>query len=835
MSMKETIHEFKGSKKEVTEFIYKYMRGDISIDEDTTPAEWANMEKIFTNIQSSESPDGYAIIDGKYYIAEHFCYDASKVSSRHGSQLMKKMIPDNNNLPKSNYEHTEIDTDSSVTYLFDNLINNFENHARKFESYKQNIKFQGLNYGGCFFFIEDNTIFGEINTDTERVFDIISTKDFIDVWKKYPYIDYIVLGGNCCGTNYCRIFSSRHCDNEYPTLESLKDKVLIMNRAQIIKTKNEIRWEKMSGESMNLLNENIEKLKAIFPEIVTDGKIDFDMLKTLLGEEVDASNEKYSFNWVGKRNCIKFAQTPSTGTLIPCREKSVDFDNTQNIYIEGDNVEALKLLQKTYFGKIKMIYIDPPYNTGNDFVYHDDYKDSIENYKKITGQQATANPETNGRFHTDWPNMMYPRLKLAKDLLSDDGVIFISIDDNEVDNLKRICDEIFGDDNFFANIAWRRQDGQTNIGNIARVKEYILIYSKTQNVKFGRLPLSDKAKKDYQYKDDNGFYGRGRLREPVRGRYNYDIVSPSGIVCKGPWLIPESEFNALVENNLVHWPEKEGGSPRKKIYLSEMIDKGQISNDFWGIEYGTNQRASIEVENLFGQRYFDFPKPVSLISTIIRLGSLQDSTILDFFSGSATTAHAVMQLNAEDGGNRKFIMVQLPELCDEKSEAYKAGYKTICDIGEERIRRAGAKIKEENPLTTLNLDTGFKVFRLDSTNIVPWNNAEKLDEMRLYDYAKTIKDGRDDLSVAYEIMLKYGVFDKPMKETVVSGKKMYDVGEGYMIICLADGVTMTDVEAIARLNPHCVVFKESGFADDNEKINATHTLERGGVEKILCI
>lgn len=276
-----------------------------------------------------------------------------------------------------------------------------------------------------------------------------------------------------------------------------------------------------------------------------------------------------------------------------------------------------------------------------------------------------------------------------------------------------------------------------------------------------------------------------------------------------------------------------------KIYLN-VDNEGKIierSSPYKNIIQNIlNTHAANEAKKIMGSAMlFSNPKPMELLKFIVSLVNDKKATIMDFFSGSATTAHAVMQLNAEDGGNRKFIMVQLPELCDEKSEAYKAGYKTICDIGEERIRRAGAKIKEENPLTTLNLDTGFKVFRLDSTNIVPWNNSEKLDEMRLYDYAKTIKDGRDDLSVAYEIMLKYGVFDKPMKETVVSCKKMYDVGEGYMIICLADGVTMTDVEAIARLNPHCVVFKESGFADDNEKINATHTLERGGVEKILCI
>ena len=612
--------------------------------------------------------------------------------------------------------------------------------------------------------------------------------------------------------------------------------------------------EKMSGESMNLLNENIEKLKALFPEIVTDGKIDFDMLKTLLGEEVDASNEKYSFNWVGKRNCIKFAQTPSTGTLIPCKEKSVDFDNTQNIYIEGDNVEALKLLQKTYFGKIKMIYIDPPYNTGNDFVYHDDYKDSIENYKKITGQQATANPETNGRFHTDWLNMMYPRLKLAKDLLSDDGVIFVSIDENEVHNLKKICDEIFCERNLLTCVT-RATGTPTGGGFDGMVNEldYMLIYAKNiEQTIINGLPMGEEDSKIYDQEDEYGRYlirplrrTGGEDRREDRPTMYFPIIAPDGtpVYPIGPtgyesrWICSPDTAKKLAEEHLLTWKKSEKDGVAKwivyqKFYLENRTKApGNLWNDIEG-----NKKATRDIRTIFdNQKVFDFPKPIGFIEKVLQIGSNQDSIILDFFSGSATTAHAVMQLNAEDGGNRKFIMVQLPELCDEKSEAYKAGYKTICDIGEERIRRAGAKIKEENPLTTLNLDTGFKVFRLDSTNIVPWNNAEKLDEMCLYDYAKTIKDGRDDLSVAYEIMLKYGVFDKPMKETVVSGKKMYDVGEGYMIICLADGVTMTDVEAIARLNPHCVVFKESGFADDNEKINATHTLERGGVEKILCI
>ena len=615
--------------------------------------------------------------------------------------------------------------------------------------------------------------------------------------------------------------------------------------------------EKMNGESMNLLNENIEKLKALFPEIVTDGKIDFDMLKTLLGEEVDASNEKYSFNWVGKRNCIKFAQTPSTGTLIPCKEKSVDFDNTQNIYIEGDNVEALKLLQKTYFGKIKMIYIDPPYNTGNDFVYHDDYKDSIENYKKITGQQATANPETNGRFHTDWLNMMYPRLKLAKDILADNGLIFISIGQTELNNVITMSDEIFGSSNRAGIISRQMKTGNNQGKFFTQNIDYIVVYSK--NVE-ATSALKDDMRQDlidnvYNKVQESGnrkgerYRTMGLFQASLKhGGSSYPIVCPDGervITPKGlPWRWNESTLKKGLENDdivfiksnnspLINYDTKGKASWNiyTKIWLSSRMDEGQLPSDL--ILKFENRHAAKELVSLGIP--FDFPKPTALLKHILHLIVEKDYYVLDFFSGSATTAHAVMQLNAEDGGNRKFIMVQLPELCDEKSEAYKAGYKTICDIGEERIRRAGAKIKEENPLTTLNLDTGFKVFRLDSTNIVPWNNAEKLDEMRLYDYAKTIKDGRDDLFVAYEIMLKYGVFDKPMKETVVSGKKMYDVGEGYMIICLADGVTMTDVEAIARLNPHCVVFKESGFADDNEKINATHTLERGGVEKILCI
>lgn len=607
--------------------------------------------------------------------------------------------------------------------------------------------------------------------------------------------------------------------------------------------------DKLKMMSMDRTSENIEKIRAIFPNCVTevlrDGKeeyaIDFDMLRQELSKEiVEGREERYQMTWPDKKKAILLANSRITKTLRPCREESVDFDNTENLYIEGDNLEVLKLLQETYLGKVKMIYIDPPYNTGNDsFVYNDIYSMDEEEFKKAGGYydeegnrviDVKANSESNGRFHTDWLNMIYPRLKIARDLLSDDGLIFISIDDNEQANLKIICDEVFGEGNCFANICWRRQDGQTNIGAIARVKEYILIYSKEKNCQFGKLPLSEKAKKDYQYKDEKGYYGRGRLREPVRGKYNYELVSPSGIICKGPWLISEAEFKELEKKDLVHWPEKEGGSPRKKIYLKDMLDKGQIANDFWGIEFGTNQRASLEVEKLFNKRMFDFPKPVSLISMLVRLGVNKESTILDFFSGSATTAHAVLQLNSEDGGNRKFIMIQLPEACDEKSEAYKAGYKNICEIGKERIRRAGKKIKEERPLTTVNLDTGFRVLKLDSSNMRDvFYKPEELTQMSMLDTQDNIKPDRSAEDLLFQVMLDMGApLSAKIEQNTVCGKQVFTVADNYLMACFEDNLAEDVITAIAKQQPLYAVFRDSSFATDSvsknvEQIFATYS------------
>lgn len=605
--------------------------------------------------------------------------------------------------------------------------------------------------------------------------------------------------------------------------------------------------DKLKMQSKDRTQENYEKLAALFPNAITEtidenGEVVRAIDKDVLQQEINAAvvegrDERYQFTWPDKKRAVVSANTPVNGTLRPCREESVDFDSTENLYIEGDNLEVLKLLQETYLGKVKMIYIDPPYNTGKDFVYSDKFSVSPEEWDDMSGDtdeygnRLFQNNESNGRYHTDWLNMIYPRLKLAKDLLTDDGVIFISCDDNEQTNLKKICDEVFGEDNFFACISWRRQDGQTNIGSIARVKEYILIYSKTNSIKFGRLPLSEKAKKDYQYKDDKGYYGRGRLREPVRGRYNYDVISPSGIICKGPWLIPESEFEKLKEQDLVHWPEKEGGSPRKKTYLNDMLEKGQIPNDFWGIEYGTNQRASIEVEKLFNKRYFDFPKPVSLINMLTRLGSDKSSIVLDFFSGSATTAHAVMQLNAEDDGNRKFIMVQIPEKTDEKSEAYKAGYKNICEIGKERIRRAGKKILDEYNSTlhsqSSKLDVGFRVLKLDSSNMKDvYYTPSDLDFNLLDEYIDNIKEDRAPEDLLFQVMLDLGILlSSKIEESNIAGKKVFNVADNFLVACFDENVNDEVITAVAKLQPSYFVMRDSSLASDSTSTNFDQIFE----------
>ena len=629
--------------------------------------------------------------------------------------------------------------------------------------------------------------------------------------------------------------------------------------------------EKMNKTSLNLTKLNVDKLKEFFPNVVTEGKIDFDILRTMLGDEVDDSKEKYQFAWNGKSEAIKVAQSPSTATLRPDKESSKEWDTTENLYIEGDNLEVLKQLQKTYYGKIKMIYIDPPYNTGNDFVYHDDFKNSIDNYKEQSNQLNKSNPETNGRYHTDWLNMMYPRLMLAKNLLTDDGIIFISIDDNEINNLLNICNSIFGETNFIANFTWIKTTNPPSLGlKVRNNMEYILCYSK--NSKYvQKLYGRESNQKDSPLANVSNTKQTVMIPSKTCNFTNFSngIISKG---CKESSIVLENDIRVIDnwnENDFritfnSKWSQKNifdevaSGTHflvKDSEYFSIRYIKGNIDYvvpdkylDYNKFDVKDNEYGRKEIESLMGNVGFDYPKNTPLIKTLIKMNLFKDKDglVLDFFSGSATTAHAVMKLNAEDGGNRKFIMVQLPELCDEKSEAYKAGYKNICEIGKERIRRAGEQIKaeweKEHPSDTLlsdeekfTTDIGFKVFKLDSTNIQPWDSEIEISENKLFDYTEVFKPDRSKEDILYEIMLKYGIFDMPAEKIKINGKTMYRVGKRYMIVCLENEITPEDVKAIAELSPRSVVFKESGFENDNDKINAEYNLEKADVEDVKCI
>lgn len=615
--------------------------------------------------------------------------------------------------------------------------------------------------------------------------------------------------------------------------------------------------EKIDKTSMNLTQLNVDKLKELFPNIVTEGKINFDMLRTMLGDEVDDSKEKYQFTWHGKSASIKLAQSPSTATLRPDKKSSKNWDKTRNLYIEGDNLEVLKQLQKTYYGKIKMIYIDPPYNTGNDFVYHDDFKNSIDNYKEQTNQINKSNPETNGRYHTDWLNMMYSRLLLSKNLLKEDGVIFISIDDHEQSNLKELCNEVFGEGNFLAQVVWERAYSPINLmKHFSPSHDYILCYAKNINCAVcNGIARSDEANERYSNPDNDprGLWKPSDLSVGPAVQENiYPIITPSGRVVEPPagrsWRLSEKAFSERLQDNRIWFGLNGNNVPSMKRFLSELKKSGVTPMTIWKYtEVDHSQGATQKLAKLFdGKKYFDYPKPVLLLKRCVQLYTQDNDIILDFFSGSATTAHAVMELNKEDDGHRKFIMVQLPELCDEKSEAYKDGYKNICEIGKERIRRAGEQIEaeweKEHPSDTLfsddekfTTDIGFKVFKLDSTNIRPWNSESEISSDDLFSLSDVFKPDRSKEDILYEIMLKYGIFDMPAEEVEINGKTMYLVGKRYMIVCLEDEITAEDVKAIAKLSPRSVVFKEAGFENDNDKINAEYNLEKAGVEDIKCI
>ena len=608
-------------------------------------------------------------------------------------------------------------------------------------------------------------------------------------------------------------------------------------------------YSKLSGESNIIIQDNVIKLKEIFPEIVTGDKIDFDKLKLILGNNIDENPEKYNFTWPGKTQAIKESQKTSSGTLRPCKEESKNWDSTENLYIEGDNLEVLKLLQKSYYGKIKLIYIDPPYNTGKDFIYSDNYKDNLENYLELSGQvvkegeresigiKLSTNTETDGRFHSNWLNMMHPRLKLARNLLTADGVIFISIDDNELFNLKKLCDEIFGEENFVTTLSWRRRKTQANLAkNFAPVHDYILVYAKNLNsIKLNKVPYSEEfIKKTFKNPDNDprGPYQTGPLARPANSsNREYELELPNGRKISAKWSCSQETFNKYVSENRLVIPRGGEGMPRIKIFLSEL--EGQIPNT-WLDNIATNDEGSKEIENIFGSNaFFSFPKPTNLIKYLLNIGSNEDSIILDFFSGSATTAHATMQLNSEDNGNRKFIMVQLFELTDKKSEAYKAGYKNICEIGKERIRRAGDKILEESD--NKDLDIGFKVFKLDSSNLEKWDPDYDNLEQTLLTNKENIKSDRTELDLIYEIMLKYGIdLTLPIEKL----NNIYSIGYGALLICLEDNITKEIAEEIIKLKSDDIsriVFKESGFKSDADKTNIKETLRINNIDEFITI
>lgn len=652
--------------------------------------------------------------------------------------------------------------------------------------------------------------------------------------------------------------------------------------------------EKITGnspeaKSLDITQQNIEQLKQLFPEVFSENKIDFEALKAVLGEAVDDSAERYNFTWNGKTKARQIAQTPSTGTLRPCKQESVNWDTTENLFIEGDNLEVLKLLQKSYHKKVKMIYIDPPYNTGTDFIYKDNFKDNIQNYLTVSGQldengrKISTNSEFSGRYHSDWLNMIYPRLKLARNLLTDDGAIFISIDDNEIGNLRKICDEIFGESNFVAELCWEKKKKGTFLSNsLTNIKESILVYTKNMDAFNGLIgeiktdtetyPCINASNKREvrtipkgiisKYRDSNAFLPKGSEISVT----TMSLILHSDLVIKDNVLAED----LVIEGNWRYTQDKmERYALEGNLYITQDLYLRRIVND---ARYktlkdllprvGTNvdlKYSHFNIDNLFedgwgsnedGEEEFrllmkekgilEFPKPTKLIKKLIT--SIRDDSciVLDFFAGSGTTAHSVMQLNAEDKGNRKFIVVQLPEVCNELSNAYKSGYKTIAEITKERIRRAGNDVKGMHK--TVELDVGFKVLKLDETNILPWDANFGNLELVLQQATESIKDGRSSEDVLYEIFLKYGYdLTTPVKTETVNGKIVYIVGAGALIVCLDDDITAEVVEGIAKLKEKLdpettqVVFKDAGFADSNVKTNAIQILKQAGIDDVKSI
>lgn len=633
--------------------------------------------------------------------------------------------------------------------------------------------------------------------------------------------------------------------------------------------------EKVDLHSMNVTEEQKLELKQLFPHVFNENRIDFEKLRQTLGDEVDTGLERYGMIWPGKAECMGIIQQPSIATLKPCKEESVNFDDTENLFIEGDNLEVLKLLQKSYYGKVKMIYIDPPYNTGNEFIYPDKYSETLDTYLAYTGQvddkgiKFSTNTDTDGRYHSKWLNMMYPRLFLARNLLRDDGVIFISIDDNEVDNLKKMCNEIFGEESFLSCIIWKKRsspDARTVVGCI---HDYILCYMKessnSQNA-VSKMPLTDERKNSYK-NPDNDSRGpwasvdmTGMTGRAPKTQY-YEIQLPSGKVIKPPqgraWGLAHTTFLQMKADNRI-WFGKDGNNvPRMKRFLSE--SKGQVVSSFWDMsDVGSNDEAKKSLKDiLINPDIFDTPKPTRLIKRMLEISTSEQSSdiILDFFAGSSTTAHAVIDLHIEDGGNRKYIMVQLPEKCDKDSEAYKAGYKNIAEIGKERIRRVIKKIEDEQKQnlaqTTLTdespkkhkLDLGFKVFKLDKSNFNIWDGAIEDDTTgeqitkQLKLIIENIDPNSSEEDILYELLLKSGFqLTTGVTEIELASERVYSIENDALLICLDRELNNEVITEMAKKEPARVICLDEGFSgNDQLKTNAVQIMKSFDVEDFRTV
>ena len=628
--------------------------------------------------------------------------------------------------------------------------------------------------------------------------------------------------------------------------------------------------EDAETRSPDVVAENVEQLKTIFPEAFTEEKVYFEVLKQLLGGLVEEREEKYGLNWHGKRRARQLALTPSTGTLRPCPEDSVDWDTTQNLMIEGDNLEVLKLLQKSYSGKVKLIYIDPPYNTGKDFVYPDDFRDSIKNYLELTGQtdgegrKISSNTEASGRFHTDWLNMMYPRLKLARNLLKDDGVIFVSIDDNEVDNLRKACDEVFGEENFVASVIWEKKySTKADSKDFSESHEYLVCYRKSEEASIGGLKRSEAQEQTYKNLDNDprgDWASDNLLRTEERAYAIFPIKAPNGnehLPPKGSsWRYNSDKIAELLKEKRIWFGEDGTSKPRLKRFRSD-VREAIPPQTIWGFEQvGHTDEGTKELARLFdGTRSpFPNPKPVRLLQRVVEIGSCSEALVLDFFSGSGTTGHATFAQNIADSCQRRFILVQLPEKLSSDNKEDQATIeccdligkpRTISELTKERLRRAGKKVREENPL--FSGDLGFRVFKLASSNIRAWEpNRDDL-PTTLHDSIDHLKTDRTEQDILFELLLKLGLdLTIPIEQKSIAGKAVYNIGAGTLLVCLAEKIASAEVEplalgiaawhkALAPAGETTVVFRDSAFADDVAKTNLTAILQQNGLDKVRSL